>query len=67
MDINEFPTLKAWEERMLQRPALEKGRHVPDRHTIKETLKNKEEAEKEAAQVRQWVQAGMKDDAKREK
>ncbi|KAF2637201.1 glutathione S-transferase [Massarina eburnea CBS 473.64] len=63
VDIEEFPALKAWEERMAARPALEKGRHVPDPHTIKEVLKNKEQADKEAAKAREWVQAGMKEDA----
>ncbi|KAK3697389.1 Glutathione S-transferase 2 [Vermiconidia calcicola] len=32
VELSEFPKLKAWEERMLARPAVEKGRHVPDRH-----------------------------------
>ena len=32
IELDEFPTLKAWEERMFARPALEKGRQVPDRH-----------------------------------
>src|ERR1700728_4626452 len=30
VDIDEFPALKAWEERMLARPGVENGRHVPD-------------------------------------
>jgi len=30
VDIDEFPALKAWDERMLARPGVEKGRHVPD-------------------------------------
>lgn len=64
IDIDEFPHLKAWEERMLARPALEKGRHVPSPHTIKDLMKDKEAVEKHAAQTRSWVQAGMKDDAK---
>lgn len=64
VDIEEFPYLKAWEERMAARPGLEKGRHVPDPHTIKELLKDKEAVEKSAAQTREWVQKGMKDDAK---
>ncbi|KAF1958398.1 glutathione S-transferase [Byssothecium circinans] len=63
VDIEEFPALKAWEERMAARPALEKGRHVPDPHTIKEFLKNKAEADKHAAAGREWVQAGMEEDA----
>ena len=32
VELTEFPTLKEWEERMLARPAVEKGRHVPDKH-----------------------------------
>jgi hypothetical protein len=35
VDINEFPALKAWDDRMLARPAVEKGRHVPDPHKMK--------------------------------
>ena len=64
IDIDEFPNLKAWEERMAQRPATEKGRHVPSPHTIKELIKDKEAMEKHAAETRAWVQQGMKDDAK---
>ncbi|KAK4542562.1 hypothetical protein LTR36_006610 [Oleoguttula mirabilis] len=29
---NEFLALKAWEERMYQRPVVENGRHVPEPH-----------------------------------
>jgi len=65
IEINDFPHLKAWEDRMLARPGVEKGRHVPDPHTIKELLKDKERAEKEAAGNRKWVQDGMKKDAQR--
>lgn len=65
VDIDEFPHLKAWEERMAQRPGVEKGRHVPSPHTIKELLKDKEAVERHAAQTREWVQQGMKDDSKK--
>lgn len=65
VDIDEFPALKAWEERLAQREGVEKGRHVPDRHTIKELLKDKAKAEEQAAKAREWVQAGMKEDAKK--
>jgi glutathione S-transferase len=63
IDIDEFPTLRAWEERMTARPAVEKGRHVPDPHTIKELLKDKAKMEEHAAKSRAWVQKGMKEDA----
>jgi glutathione S-transferase len=65
IDIDEFPHLKAWEERMAARPGVEKGRHVPDKHTIKELLKDKAEVEKRAAEAREWVQRGMAADAKK--
>jgi glutathione S-transferase len=64
IDINEFPALKSWEERMLARPGVEKGRHVPDPNHMKELLKNPKKMEEEAAKSRAWVQAGMKEDAK---
>lgn len=32
VELGDFPTLQAWEERMLARRAVEKGRHVPDKH-----------------------------------
>ncbi|KAH7382283.1 glutathione S-transferase II [Pyrenochaeta sp. MPI-SDFR-AT-0127] len=65
VDIDDFPTLKAWEERMTARRGVEKGRHVPDRHTIKEVLKDKEAADKQAAASRKWVQEGMQQDAQK--
>jgi glutathione S-transferase len=50
---------------MAARPGVEKGRHVPDPHTMKALLEDKEEMEKHAAQSRKWVQAGMKEDAEK--
>ncbi|KAF1919117.1 glutathione S-transferase [Ampelomyces quisqualis] len=63
IEIDEFPSLKAWEERMTARPAVEKGRHVPDPHNIKELLKDKAKMDDYAAKSRAWVQKGMKEDA----
>lgn len=65
IDIEEFPHLKAWEERMYARPGVEKGRHVPVPHTIKELLKDEAKVKEEAAKSRAWVQAGMAADAKK--
>lgn len=48
---------------MTARPGVEKGRHVPDPHTVKELLKDKKKTEEYAAKSREWVQAGMKEDA----
>ena len=52
VEINDFPALQAWEDRMAERPGVEKGRHVPDRHGIKDLLKDKEKMEKHAGMLR---------------
>jgi glutathione S-transferase len=57
--------LKKWEEQMAARPALERGRHVPDPHTIKETLKNPEKMKAIEESSKKWIQSGMAADAKR--
>lgn len=64
IDIEEFPNLKDWEESMLQRPGVEKGRHVPTPHTIKEVLKDKEELAKRVKEAAEWVQRSQTEDAK---
>ena len=65
VDIDEFPHLKAWDDKMLARPGVEKGRHVPDRHGIKELLKDPVKMKEHAEKSRAWVQQGMADDAKK--
>jgi len=65
VNMDEFPALMAWEERMTARPGVEKGRHIPDPHTIKALLKDKTKMEAQAAKAREWVQAGMREDAAR--
>ena len=67
ISIDDFPALQAWENRMLARPAVEKGRHVPDPHNIKELLKDKDKMQQKAAEARAWVQRGMKEDVKQDK
>jgi glutathione S-transferase len=59
--------LKEWEDRMAARQGVEKGRHVPNPHTIKETLKDPKKTAEKAAATRKWIQAGMKDEAKKER
>ena len=48
---------------MAKRRGVEKGRHVPVPHKIKEVLKNKEEMEKLAENAAEWVQRGQAQDA----
>lgn len=51
VDIDDFPTLKKWEERMWARPAVKKGANVPEPYKMKELLQDKEAMEKHAAKA----------------
>ena len=52
-------------DRCLARPGLEKGRHVPTKHTALDHAKlSQEEIEKRAKEASAWIVQGMKDDAK---
>lgn len=63
VDMDEFPSLKAWEERMMKRPGVSRGNDVPEPSKILETLNDKEAMDKYAEESSRWVQKGMKDDA----
>ncbi|KAI9817639.1 MAG: hypothetical protein M1832_004643 [Thelocarpon impressellum] len=62
---DEFPTLKAWDERMSKRPGVERGQDVPTPNRMKEVLKDKDAMDKMAQESGKWVQEGMKADAKK--
>lgn len=64
--VHEFPHLNAWVDKVLSRPAVEKGRHVPSPHKVLEyRQKTEEEMDAAAAETRRWVQQGMQEDAKK--
>ncbi|AEO56742.1 hypothetical protein MYCTH_2301985 [Thermothelomyces thermophilus ATCC 42464] len=64
--VHEFPHLNAWVDKILSRPACEKGRHVPSPHKVLESRhKTEEELDAAAAQTRDWVQRGMQEDSKK--
>ncbi|KAH9205752.1 glutathione S-transferase [Leptodontidium sp. 2 PMI_412] len=65
IDIDEFPNLREWEKRMLVRPGVEKGRHIPEPHTVKERLKNPKLLQEHAAKSKEWVQASMREEAEK--
>ncbi|KAF2455780.1 glutathione S-transferase [Lineolata rhizophorae] len=65
IDIDEFPTLKKWEERMEAREGVRKGSNVPDPFKVKELVKNKAKAEAHAKAGSAWVQQGMKENAQK--
>ncbi|KAI1477551.1 glutathione S-transferase [Daldinia eschscholtzii] len=65
IDMKEFPVLQEWVERMLKRPGVEKGRHVPSPHPYEKYKDlSSEEMDKTAAPLRNWVQSSMKEEAK---
>lgn len=58
VEIDDFPFLKAWEERLAQHSGVEKGRHVPEPHIIKDILRDKKAMEEKAKQGQTWIQRG---------
>jgi hypothetical protein len=57
VSIDEFPNLKAWLFRMLARPGVEKGRHVPSHHGAFDKMSD-EDKERAAKETSNWVMAG---------
>ncbi|KAI1761324.1 glutathione S-transferase [Hypoxylon sp. FL1150] len=65
VDMAEFPVLDQWVKRMLERPGVEKGRHVPSKHNYEGLQQLSEQEIDEKAEVsRKWIQASMKEEAK---
>lgn len=65
VDIEEFPTLKKWQERMSAREGVEKGRHVPDVDKFQEILKDPQKMKDMQEKGMKFVQEGMKKDAEK--
>lgn len=65
MDIDEFPNLKKWLYKLLERPGFETGRHVPSKHMAFEMASLTEEEIKARSEAgKAWVQKAMKEEAK---
>ncbi|CAK7263572.1 Glutathione S-transferase 2 [Sporothrix epigloea] len=64
LSLDDTPHLQAWFNKILARPGIEKGRHVPSHHGALDPATD-EELEKRAAASRAWVQKGMADDAQK--
>jgi glutathione S-transferase len=65
VDIDEFPTLKKWEEMLSERPGVKKGCDVPKPLNIKEKLKDKSKVDEYAQMASKWIMQGMADDHKK--
>lgn len=63
VDIEEFPNVKAWEEKMTARPGVDKGKDIPKKLKIKERLKDPKFAEEYAKKASGWIMQGMKEDS----
>ncbi|KAI0443931.1 glutathione S-transferase [Xylaria telfairii] len=63
VDPKEFPALQEWVLRMLKRPGVEKGRHVPTTHNYESVqTMTEEDFEKRAAANRGWILQGQKEE-----
>lgn len=67
IDLDEFPALKAWKERLAERPAFAKGADVPAATAEEKRPKTKEEEERIAREAREWILKGMQKDAEKNK
>jgi len=65
VDIDEFPTLKKWEEMMSERPGVKQGCNVPKPINIKERMKDKDKLESMAKEASKWIVKGMEEDKKK--
>ena len=62
VEIDEFPTLKKWEEMMYSRPGVKKGCDIPRPLKIKEMLKDKDKVDQYAKHSSKWIMQGMGED-----
>ena len=65
IELEEFPALKAWVEKLRARPAFEQGADVPPATEEEKRPKTKEEEERIAAEARKWIMEGQQQDAKK--
>jgi glutathione S-transferase len=64
VDIEEFPNLKAWHEKLKARPGVSAGLNVPEKNKHKDVNDPKEQ-EKIAKETSAWVIKGMNVDKKK--
>ena len=65
IEIEEFPLLSAWVDRINAREAVKRGVDVPTKFTLKEDAKDPEIAEKKAKQSSVWIMQLQKEDAEK--
>lgn len=64
LDIDEWPHVKAWQDRMMQRPAVQKGVDVPTKVDLERLASDPEAFKAYLANNTIWIRHGMEQDAK---
>lgn len=64
MDVNEFPALKAWSSKLMERSAVQRGLRVPEKNKV-DVKTDPKELEKLLKDTSGWVLKGMEEDKKR--
>lgn len=65
VEIEEFPTLKTWRDRMMQNPAVKKGNDVPEPSEILQLLGDPKRVEEYAKHHSGWIMKAQKEDEKK--
>jgi glutathione S-transferase len=65
VDLTEFPALKGWVDRIKARPAVQRGLDVPYPSKMRGSSNDEAAAEEFTAWTKDWIQRGMKEDAKK--
>lgn len=64
LDIEEFSAVKAWQQRMVSRPAAQRGFNVPVKVDVDKLLKDPEAFNTIVSKNKAWIRQGMIDDRK---
>jgi glutathione S-transferase len=64
LDLMEFPLVKAYYERLLTRPSIERGMNVPELHPVRALMNDEQKLAEFTEYSRSWVLLGMSEDAK---
>ena len=63
MDIEEFPNLKTWHQKLKARPGFSAGLDVPQKNKNKD-VKDPKELERITKEASAWIMKGMEQDKK---
>ncbi|KAJ9603793.1 hypothetical protein H2200_011979 [Cladophialophora chaetospira] len=64
LDINEFPHVSVWQERMAQRPAVQRGSNTPKKIDLDSLANDKQAFDKYLSTNAGWIRQGMEENAK---